>query len=54
MTILWDSPVNCSRQIGFLPKGGNESLRTIISLILFIICFPKVLIFRPLEEKMLM
>lgn len=35
MTILWDSPVNCSRQIGFLSKEGNENLRTIISLIIF-------------------
>lgn len=32
MTILWDSSVNCPRKIGFLPKGGNGSLRTVISL----------------------
>lgn len=53
MTIPWDSLVDCLRQIGFLPKDGNESLSTVMSLIFFFfICFPKALIFHPLGEKM--
>lgn len=35
ITILRDSPIGSSRQIGFQPKDGNESLKTIMSLIFF-------------------
>lgn len=41
ITILRDSPIGSSRQIGFQPKDGNESLKTIMSLIFFLYLLSK-------------
>lgn len=36
MTIPWNFPIDCSRQMKFLPRGGNESLRVTVLLIAFL------------------
>lgn len=41
MTISWDSPVNYSKWIEFLPKGENQSQGTIMPLIFFLFMLSK-------------